>query len=163
MTMRTSLAPLIRLAAVSTLFVGLAIPAANAASLSGVVQSGGTFYIKPLPNATVTLFEATSGIPNPLGTTTSDPSGHFVIASSINTTSSIFFVTADVAAGIKFVTILGPNLPGSTTINELTTVAASYSMAQFYKTGVISGHSFGLQIAAMMNDNLVVAAHGTSR
>ena len=89
MTMRTSLAPLIRLAAVSTLFVGLPLAAANAASLSGVVQSGGTFYIKPLPNATVTLFEATSGIPNPLGTTTSDPTGHFVITSSINTTSSI--------------------------------------------------------------------------
>jgi hypothetical protein len=71
-------------------------------------------------------------------------------------------VTAGVAAGIKFVTILGPNLPSSTKINELTTVAASYSMAQFYKTGVISGNSFGLQIAAMMNDDLVVAANGTS-
>ncbi len=162
MAMRTSLAALIRLAAVSTLFAGLAISTANASSLSGVVQSGGTFYTKPLPNAIVTLFEATTGSPNVLGTTTSDPTGHFVITPAINTTSSIFLVTADVAAGIKFVTILGPNLPKSTTINELTTVAASYSMAQFYKTGVISGNSFGLQIAAMMNNNLVVAANGTS-
>lgn len=162
MTMRTYLAAFIRVAAVSTLFTALAISATNTASLSGVVQSGGTFYTKPLPNAVVTLFEATTGSPNPLGTTTSDPTGHFVVTSPINTTSSIFFVTADVAAGIKFVTILGPNLPTSTTINELTTVAASYSMAQFYKTGVISGNSFGLQIAAMMNDNLVVSATGTS-
>lgn len=53
---------------------------------------------------------------------------------------------------MEFVTVLGSNLPASVTINELTTVAASYSMAQFYRTGVISGNSFGLQIAAGMND-----------
>jgi len=53
---------------------------------------------------------------------------------------------------VEFVTVLGSNLPASVTINELTTVAASYSMAQFYRTGVISGNSFGLQIAAGMND-----------
>jgi hypothetical protein len=47
-------------------------------------------------------------------------------------------------------------------INELTTVAASYSMAQFDKTGVISGNSFGLQIAAGMNDNIVTIATGES-
>ena len=59
-------------------------------------------------------------------------------------------------------TVLGANLPASVTINELTTVAASYSMAQFYRTGVISGNSFGLQIAAGMNDNIVAAATGQS-
>src|SRR5206468_9663512 len=63
---------------------------------------------------------------------------------------------------LEFVTILGPNLPASVTINELTTVAASYSMAQFLRTGVIAGNSFGLQIAAGMNDNIVVAATGPS-
>ncbi len=162
MTMRASFATFLRLAAVSILFTALALSATNTTSMSGVVQSGGTSFAVPLPNATVTLFEATTGSPNVLGTTTSDPTGHFVVTSPISTTSSIFFVTADVAAGIKFVTILGPNLPGSTTINELTTVAASYSMAQFYKTGVIAGNSFGLQIAAMMNDNLVVAASGAA-
>ena len=66
--------------------------------------------------------------------------------------SSIFFVKADIGEGVEFVTVLGSNLPASVTINELTTVAASYSMAQFYRTGVISTNSFGLQIAAGMND-----------
>ena len=78
MTMRTSLAAVIRVAAVSTLFAALTISATTTTTLSGVVQSGGTFYMKPLPNATVTLFEATSGIPNPLGTTASDPTGHII-------------------------------------------------------------------------------------
>jgi hypothetical protein len=58
--------------------------------------------------------------------------------------------------------ILGANLPATITINELTTVAASYSMAQFYKTNVISGNSFGLQIAAGMNDNIVTPLTGES-
>src|SRR5439155_16473719 len=48
------------------------------------------------------------------------------------------------------------------TINELTTVAASYSMAQFYRRGVISDNSFGLQIAAGMNDNIIASATGQS-
>jgi hypothetical protein len=63
---------------------------------------------------------------------------------------------------VKFVAILGPDLPTSVTINELTTVAASYSMAQFFRTGVISGNSFGLQLAAGMNDNIVTSATGQS-
>ncbi|MGH8528069.1 MAG: hypothetical protein ACREXY_28775, partial [Gammaproteobacteria bacterium] len=69
---------------------------------------------------------------------------------------------ADVGEGVEFVTILGPNLPASVTINELTTVAAGYSMAQFFRTGVISGNSFGLRIAAGMNDNIVASATGES-
>ena len=79
-----------------------------------------------------------------------------------STSHSIFFVQADVGQGVEFITILGPNLPTSVTINELTTVAASYSMAQFLRTGVISGNSFGLQIAAGMNDNIVAFATGES-
>src|SRR5947207_594059 len=35
-------------------------------------------------------------------------------------------------------------------------------MAQFYKTDVISGNSFSLQIAAGMNDNLVTPVTGES-
>jgi hypothetical protein len=63
---------------------------------------------------------------------------------------------------VEFVTIIGPNLPSAITINELTTVAAGYSMAQFYKSGVISGNSFGLRIAADMNDNIVMSDTGQS-
>ena len=48
------------------------------------------------------------------------------------------------------------------TINELTTVAAGYAFAQFANEGVLSGDEFGLQIAAGMNDNLVVPATGES-
>src|SRR5262249_21193584 len=135
---------------------------ANPPSLSGVVQTGGTDSNQPLPNVDVTLFEATNGLPTALGEATTDDSGEFSIRYTRSTSQSMFFVQADVAEGVEFVTILGPNLPTSVTINELTTVAAGYSMAQFFRTGVISGNSFGLRIAAGMNDNIVASATGES-
>jgi hypothetical protein len=135
---------------------------AHPRSVSGVVHTGGTSSSQPLPNVNVTLFEATLGQPTALGHATTDAAGQFAIPYKKNSSSSIFFVNAAVGEGVEFVTVLGANLPASVTINELTTVAASYSMAQFLRTGVISGNSFGLQVAAGMNDNIVASATGQS-
>src|SRR6266516_1734392 len=131
-------------------------------SLSGVVQTGGTRSSQPLPNVHVSLFEATTEQPTMLGQATTNGSGQFSIRYTRGTSQSIFFVQAHVTEGVRFITILGPNLPTSVTINELTTVAATYSMAQFLRTGAISGNSFGLQLAAGMNDNIVTSATGES-
>jgi streptogramin lyase len=159
----------LKLAITRVLMAGVAIlltadraSSANPRSLGGVVQTGGTSSSEPLPNVNVTLFEATRALPTTLGQATTDASGRFTIPYRRSRSSSIFFVKADVGEGVEFVTILGPNLPASVTINELTTVAAGYSMAQFFRTGVISGNSFGLRIAAGMNDNIVASATGES-
>ena len=138
------------------------VSSANPTSLSGVVQTGGTTSSEPLANVNVTLFEATAEQPTALGQTTTDASGQFSIRYTRGTSDTIFFIQADVGEGVKFVTILGSSLPASVTLNELTTVAASYSMAQFYRTGVIAGNSFGLQLASGMNDNIVASAMGQS-
>ncbi len=130
--------------------------------ISGTIQSGGTSVSVPLRDVNVALFEATTGTPSALAQARSDSSGHFLITSPKDSSASIFFMTADVGDGVQFVAVLGPNLPPSVTINELTTVAAGYSMAQFYRTGVISGNCFGLRIAAGMNNNLVAATTGSS-
>src|SRR5437667_1329456 len=154
------IAPVVAMVAMVTATFG--VSSASPRSLNGVVQTGGTSSSQPLPNVQVRLFEATTGQPTMLGQATTDASGQFSIRYTRNTSQSIFFVTADVGQGVEFVSILGPNLPASVTINELTTVAASYSMAQFYRSGVIAGNSFGLQIAAEMNDNIVMSATGES-
>ena len=117
-----------------------ALSSANPKSVrGGVVQTGGTNSSQPLPNVHVTLFEATPALPTTVGQATTDTVGRFTISYKKSKSSSIFFLKADIGEGVEFVTILGSDLPQSTTINELTTVAASYSMAQFYRTGVILG------------------------
>lgn len=150
------------LASAAMFMATVSVPSARGATLNGIVQTGGTFSTQRLAHIDVTLFEATTAQPTVLGQATTDASGQFSITSPKNTSSSIFYVSANVGRGVEFVTVLGPNLPATVTINELTTVAASYSTAQFYKTGVISGNSFGLQIAAGMNDNIVRTATGES-
>lgn len=151
---------LIAAAAILLAFSGHASAAGK--SLSGVVQTGGTTVSSPLANAVVTLFEATSSLPTEVGRATTDAAGRFAIPYKQGNSSSIFYLAADIGGGVRFVTVLGPTLPAAATINELTTVAASYSTAQFYRTGAISGPSFALQIAAGMNDNLVATATGAS-
>jgi|SRR5438552_10053049 len=85
----------------------------NPKSLSGIVQTGGTSSSQPLPSVNVTLFEATLGQPTALGHATTDAAGRFANPYKKKSSSSIFFVKADVGEGVEFITVLGPNLPAS--------------------------------------------------
>ncbi len=134
-------------------------------NLRGFVQSGDTTGRKSrFSNATVNLYWATSGAPQLLATTTTNPGGVFQIQSknSPPAGSGIFYVTADISETMQFACVLGSVLPQAITVNELTTVAAGFALAQFISNGVITGNEFGLQIAAGMNDNLVSSLDGTS-
>ena len=87
-----------------------AVSSANPKSVRGVVQTGGTTSSQPLPNVHVTLFEATPALPV-VGQATTDASGQFTIPYRKSSSSSIFFLKADISEGVEFVTILGSNLP----------------------------------------------------
>ncbi len=154
--------PSFRIPAAALLLTLCSVTSVDAATLKGVVQTGEGRRARPLAEMTVTLYEATAGAPLAIGHSLSDKSGRFTIFTPFKTAASIFFVTADAGNGVVLVAVLGPDLPGKATINELTTVAACYSMAQFYRTGEISGNTFGLQIAAAMNDNIASTATGES-
>jgi hypothetical protein len=126
------------LAVVAIVLAAPGVAAANPKSLSGVVQTGGTSSSRPLPHVKVRLLEATNALPRTLGRATTNAAGRFSMRQRRSTSRTVFFVQADVGRGVRFDAILGPHLPRCVTINELTTVAASYSMAQFFRTGVIS-------------------------
>lgn len=134
--------------------------------LSGKVQSGGDNKAKPLAKVSVTVYEATAQQPSVVGSTTTREDGRFDLEMKSEKADRIFYAVASVSPEIELVTIIGsaeefvPNDTVYLTINELTTVAAAFSMAQFIQNGVIGGDAFGLQIASLMNDNLVDKAHG---
>jgi hypothetical protein len=140
-------------------------PAASAtptASVSGVVQSGGTSSERPLAGVQVTLYEATPAQPTALDQATTDAEGGFELHAATGESDGVFYVTADIARGVTFAAVLGPRVPPFVTINELTTVAAGYAMAQFTDADAISGGDFALRLAAGMNDNIVDTAMGAS-
>ena len=150
---------------VLVLVTGVALPHAGAAApatLTGAVQSGGVSSARPLANVRVTLYEATASPRRILGRTTTNSTGDFTITSPTDTTSGVFYATAAIDPGVELVVVLGGSLPSAVTVNELTTVAAAYSMAQFYDDGAISGDPFALGLAAGMNDNIVDTATGES-
>jgi sugar lactone lactonase YvrE len=130
--------------------------------LTGILQSGGTTTTTPLADVLVTVYEATENAPLTVGTAKTDANGKFALDISRTTSDSIFYATASLGDRIQLVVIIGLSIPASITINELTTVAAAFSMAQFVQNGVIAGNAFGLRIAAGMNDNLVSPLTGAS-
>ncbi|HEX5870569.1 MAG TPA: hypothetical protein VFY65_09150 [Longimicrobium sp.] len=124
-------------------------------TFAGTVQSGGTGKVLPLRDVLVTLHEATAGAPNTIGSDTTGPAGRFSFYVPNTSTDSIFYATARAGDGVVLVAVVGPEIRGDVVINELTTVAAAFSMAQFSDGTRIAGNAFGLRIAAGMNDNLV--------
>src|SRR5687767_12042457 len=106
-------------------------------SFAGTVQSGGSGTAIPQRDMTVTLYEATTGAPTTLGSATTDAAGRFSIPIT-GTGGGILYATA-VRGSAVLVTVVGAEIPGEVVINELTTVAAAFSMAQFTDGATIAG------------------------
>ena len=134
----------------------------RASKLEGKLELGDAKPSWRVSGVRVTLYEAGNSKPIKLGHDRTDRNGRFSIRFSKGKSKGVFFVAADFDSQVRFVTVLGSKLPNKTTINELTTVASSYSMAQFYRSGRISGDRFRLQLAAGMNDNIVRQKSGKS-
>ncbi|MEG3627604.1 NHL repeat-containing protein [Streptomyces poriticola] len=139
----------------------------------GVVRSGDG----PLAAARVTLYQAGDGTGSgarALARTRSDARGRFeLVYEQPSDPKAVLYVTADTAkrphrgrAGhrvspVRLTSVLG--LPGrypSIVVNERTTVAAGFAMAQFTKGSEISGGHPGLQNAAGVSHNLADISTG---
>jgi len=126
---------------------------------SGIVQSGDERVVMRLAHVPVTLYQATAGDPTPLGGASTDSDGRFSFSATPIAGNGILYATARVTGTVVLMAIVGPEMR-DVVINELTTVAAAFSMAQFTDGDGLSGSSFGLRVAALMNDNLVDVATG---
>jgi hypothetical protein len=131
---------------------------------AGTVQSGGTGTVRPLPGVPVILYQTTASDPTAIGSATSGADGRFSIPvpSTADGTDSIFYAVASVSGSEVMVAVVGPEIECEIVVNELTTVAAAFSMAQFAKGTTLAGNAFGLRIAAGMNGNLVDPLTGAS-
>jgi hypothetical protein len=123
-------------------------------TLSGTVQSGGSADARPLAGARVTLYEATPDGARRLGTASTGADGRFSIDAHAAAGEGVLYATAAAGENILLAVVIGREMRGAVTINEMTTVSAAFSMAQFTDGSKVRGDAFGLRIAAAMSENL---------
>jgi hypothetical protein len=137
------------------------------AALKGTVVAVGSV----VRGATVRLFAAgaTAGRATHLSTETTDAHGRFSMrVPDTVLDTDVLYATAEggTVAGrpvpdtVELATSLADLRKGKIVIDEMTTVAAGYSLAQFAVGGVVGGPSPGLDNAARMPRNLVDIARG---
>jgi len=121
-------------------------------TLTGTVETAGT----PLDSYAVTLLATGSAGPSELGTATSDAAGEFEIPYVAPVEpGAVLWIEAVSPPAVRLVNVLGvAPVPGAVVINEPTTVASAYGMAQFTAGGAVSGPSPGVPNAVGMVHNL---------
>jgi hypothetical protein len=152
----------------------LLVPAAHAGRephgsqrFHGTVSADGA----PVRGAVVELLRAgrTAGHAHLLHTTRTDASGSFVLSVPRSLRhDAVLYVTArggrignaTLPGEVELVTSLADLRSGRIALNERTTVAAGYSLAQFARQGALGGPDPGLSNAAKMPRNLVDLATG---
>jgi hypothetical protein len=137
-------------------------PDANALRQCGVVRTGAA----AIPDAEVTLFQAGRGAgaaPKELAHGRTGSHGEFALAyRRPSDDQAVLYLTADVdGTPVRLVAALGaPAAASPVVINERTTVAAGYALAQFLGARGFSGSHPGLQNAAAISHNLADVGTG---
>jgi hypothetical protein len=146
-------------------FPGDATPAAEGATLQGTVTAAG----KPLASARLTLFGSSRQGAAQLGHATTDASGRFTMSYEPGSAAALYVdATPPGSSRLRLRAVVGVGSGGgveastlnTVTVNELTTVATSYALAQFSGPDGISGPSPGLENAAATASNLADSSTG---
>jgi hypothetical protein len=114
----------------------------------------------------VTLYAAGTGVPTELAEGKTDDDGAFHLNFDQTPAGSVLYLVAKggipkAAAdkspndALALMAVLGAQLPKTVTVNELTTVASTFTAARFINGETISGNPLGLKIAAGNTPNLV--------
>ncbi|WP_100226158.1 NHL repeat-containing protein [Rhodococcus rhodochrous] len=111
----------------------------------------------PLPGYEISLFATSADGPALLGRATSGPAGDFAIGYAPQPASSVIYAVAEKPGSpVVLSGVLGVgDSPTDVILDEKTTVAAAYALAQFTEDGGVAGPAPGLHNAARMAHNLV--------
>ena len=140
-------------------FAGACSQNACARQLNGVVTSGPARGAQPVQNAKVSIYRAERTAPVLLAQTTSNAQGQFSARLPPQAADETRYAVA--AKGrIELITVMAPGDRPDVRINEMTTVATAYAMAQFIDAKAISGKALPLKIAASMFRNLAMPDRG---
>lgn len=131
--------------------------AADGATQSGQVQGNGG----PIGNATVRLFAAGDTVGSgaiELGSTMAGPNGRFAITYDppMGENIVLYLIADGVDRNLRLAALLGDvDLPKKAIINELSTVATAFTMAQFIDGDQIGGNRIGVRNGARIFRNFV--------
>lgn len=128
--------------------------------INGSVQSGNLNSSQPLSAYTIDLYAIGESSTSLINQTTSDNGGKFSLQIPDSLRTSQLYLTATNESQVELALIIGNYTESSLVINELTTVAAAYAMAQFWQGNIISGSPSSISIASGMNQNLVSITNG---
>lgn len=157
----TSLAAFAAIAGLSATQASAAVCNENACStrLTGVVTSGPAKGAQPVQGAKVSIYRAGIGAPELLAETFSNARGQFSAPLPRQGADELRYVLA--ADGrTELMTVLAATDRPRVRVNEMTTVATAYAMAQFLDGKAISGKALPLQVAVGMFRNLAAPDRG---
>ena len=143
----------------------------NDPTLQGMLVSGGV----AVASATITIYSSSEDNGGTeLGSGTSDDDGMFQFSyRNPETSDGVFYVTSsgghlasqqdELSSAFVLASVIGAApLPEQITINEVTTVASAFSLAQFIDGPTLNGNSVGLNMASRMLRNLANIETGES-